>query len=197
MDTAKVFLECFPALAIVRTQVAAIKPNPGAMEPCKGMDCMSVTAGRFFVGEILPALNQAIIVLGGGASFCPLDVLMVGMQVQVDVPPLNKIGKMPLIPFRQRKLSWEQTGHGDQDPISYPNQRIMDHNLKVRGWRANFIEPLSELLSESLPASTLDAESRSLVGSWQIQGVQKAWSDLLKWWCQGSHKGPGTLESYP
>ena len=89
-----------------RMWAAAIQPNPGAMEPNKGMDCTDVTAGRFFVGEMPPAaLCQAIIILEGGAPFHPLEVLMVGAEVQRDVPPLNKISKTPSIPLRDWKLS--------------------------------------------------------------------------------------------
>ena len=80
-------------------QVAAIKPDPGAVEPHKGIVCMDVTAGRFFVAKMPPkALYQTIIVLRGGAPFCPLEVLTVRVWVQEDVLPLNKIGKMPLVP---------------------------------------------------------------------------------------------------
>ena len=108
MDAAKVLPECFPVLEIVKMQVAAIQPDPEAMEPCKGMDCMDVTAGRFFVGEMpLAAHCQAIIVLGGGTPFHPLEVLMVRVQVQGDVPPLKTIGGMPSIPLGNRKPSWE------------------------------------------------------------------------------------------
>ena len=83
MDTAKVLPKCFPVLEIFRMWVAAIKPDPGAMEPNKEMDCMDVTVGRFLVGETSPAaVCQAIIVLGGGTSFHPSEVLMVRVQVQ-------------------------------------------------------------------------------------------------------------------
>ena len=44
------------------------------------------------------ALCKAIIVLGGGTSYCPFEVLMVRVQVEGDVPPLNESGEMPLIP---------------------------------------------------------------------------------------------------
>ena len=50
--------------------MAAIKPDPRAIEPHKGMDCMDVTASTFLVGKMPPAaLCQATIVLGGGFSF--------------------------------------------------------------------------------------------------------------------------------
>ena len=40
---------------------------------------MNVTVGRFLVVKMPPAaLSQAIIVLGGGASFHPFDVLSLG-----------------------------------------------------------------------------------------------------------------------
>ena len=92
-------------MKIVRMWAAAIKPYPGAKEPCKGMDYTNVTAGRLLVGKMSPtALCQAIIVLGG-TSFCPLKILMVWAQVQEDVPPLNKIGEMPLTTLGDRKPS--------------------------------------------------------------------------------------------
>ena len=83
MDTAKVHPECFPVLKIVRMWVAAIKPDPGTKELCKGMDCANVTVSRLLVGKTPPtALHQAIIVLGGGTPFHPFEVLTVRVQVQ-------------------------------------------------------------------------------------------------------------------
>ena len=108
MDAVKVLPECLLVLEIVLMWVAAIKPDPKAAEPHKGMDCVDVTVGRFFVfvGEIPPvALCQAIIVLRRGASFHPLEVLMVREQVKGDVPPLNKTGETPSISLGNRKLS--------------------------------------------------------------------------------------------
>ena len=90
MDTANVLLEHFPILEIVRMWVAAIKPNPGEIEPCKGMDCMDVTVGGLLVGKMCPtAHHQAIIVLGGCTSSCLLKILMIRVQVQGDVPMLE------------------------------------------------------------------------------------------------------------
>ena len=67
MDTTNVLPECLLVLEIVRMQAATIKPNPGAMEPYKGIDCLDVIVGRFLVGKTPPtALCQAIIVLRGG-----------------------------------------------------------------------------------------------------------------------------------
>ena len=104
MDAAKVLSECFPILEIVRTWVAAIKPDPGATESHKGMHCMDVAADRLLVGKMSPTvLHQAIIVPGGGASFHPFEVPMVGVQVHGDVPPLNKIDKIISIPHRDKK----------------------------------------------------------------------------------------------
>ena len=99
MDAAEVLSECFPVLEIVRMQASAVKSNPGALEPCKGLDCTDVTADRFFVGEMpYTALCQAVIILRRGAPFHSFEILRVGAQVQGDVPPLNKIGEMPSIP---------------------------------------------------------------------------------------------------
>ena len=100
MGTAKVLPECFPVFKIVRMWAAAIKCNPGAEESHTGMGCMNMIVGRLLIGKTTPtALHQAITVLGGGASFC----LTVRVQVQGDVPPLNKICEMPSIPLRD----WE------------------------------------------------------------------------------------------
>ena len=69
------------------------------MEPNKVMDCPDVTVGRFLVDKMPPtAICQEVRVLRGGASFCPFEILTVRVQVQGDVPHLNKIGEMPLIP---------------------------------------------------------------------------------------------------
>ena len=141
MDTVKILFKQFLVLKIVRMQTAGMEPYPGERGPSKGMDCMNVTVGRLLVGKTPPAaLHQAIIVIGGGTSFHPFEVLMVRVQVQGDVLPLNEISEIPLIPLGDRMLSWEQPGHRDQTPISYPHWWIMTHTLKVGGWRANFIE---------------------------------------------------------
>ena len=114
MDTAKVLSEYFLVLDIVRTWVATIKPDRGTVEPHKGIDCLNLTVGRFFVGKMSPAaLCQAIIILREGAPFHPFEILMVAAQVQGNVPSLNKIGKMPLVPLGDQELSWQQPGHWD------------------------------------------------------------------------------------
>ena len=105
MDAAKVHLECLPVLKSIRMQTATIKSDPGAREPLRGMDCANVTVGRFLVSKMPPtALCQANIVLGGGTSFHPFEVLAVRAQAQRDVLPLNKIGEMPSIPFGDEAL---------------------------------------------------------------------------------------------
>ena len=177
-----------------------IESDPGAIEPCKGMDCLDVTVGRFFVVKIPPtALCQAIIALRGGAPFCPFEILMVGAQVQGDVPPLNKISEMPLIPLEDQKLSWEQPGHGDQVPISYPHWQITAHILKVGGWGVNYIELPLRATPGVIPCLCfrwwLQVTGHEAV-SQQIQWVQNVWSDLMRWWCWSCHEGPGTLGSY-
>ena len=76
---------------------------------------MDVTSGRFFVSEMPPkALCQGIIILQGGAPSCPLEILLLRMQVLENLSSLNEIGKTALIPLRDWKLSQEQPGHGDQ-----------------------------------------------------------------------------------
>ena len=58
----------------------AIKPDLGALEPCKRMDCMDVTVGRFLISETPPAaLCHAIIILRGDGPFFPFEILMVGI----------------------------------------------------------------------------------------------------------------------
>ena len=105
MSAAKVLSECLSVLKIIGTWVAAIKPDPRAVEPHPGMGCMDKTVGRILIGYMPPAaLCQAILVLGGGAPFHPLTVLMFRVQTWGDVLPLNKIGKMHVISLRNRKL---------------------------------------------------------------------------------------------
>ena len=76
----------------------------------------------------------------------------------------------------------------------------MAHILKVIGWRVNFIE----LPLKGTPRVTLHLHFRCWVQvtgheavSQQIQGMQKVWGDLARWWCQSPCKDPGTLGSYP
>ena len=81
MDAAKVLPECFLVLEIVWTWPATIQPNPGAVEPYKGIDCLNVTAGRLFVGKIPCAtLCQAIIVLRAGTPSILLNFSMLGCR---------------------------------------------------------------------------------------------------------------------
>ena len=181
MSTAKVLPECFPLLEIVRMWVTTIKPDPGAIEAHKGMDCLDVTVGRFSVGKMPPAaLFQATIVLRGGAPFHPFEILTVRVQVQGDIPPLNKIGEMPSIPLRDWKLSWEQPSHGEQVPISYPHWGITAHILKVRGWRVNIIELPLRGTPRVAPYLHLgcwvQVTGHEAVG-WQIQGMQEVQGD--------------------
>ena len=137
--------------------------QPRGRQVPSGNGCIDMTAGRLLIGETPPAaLCQAIIFLGGGAPFHSLEVLMVGVQVQGDILPLNKISEMPLVPLRNRKLGWEQPGHRDQVPIRYPHWGIMTHILNVEAWRGTLLSSFSELCSESLPISGLDAVSKSL-----------------------------------
>ena len=69
------------------------------------MDCTDVAAVRLLVGEMSStALYQAVTVISRSDPFCPLEVIMVRVQVQGNVPPLNKIGEMPFIPLRNRKV---------------------------------------------------------------------------------------------
>ena len=199
MDAAKVLPKCFPVLEIVRTWATAIRPNPGVLELHKGMNCMHVTVGRFFVGEMPPTtLCQAIIILRGGAPFCPFGILMVGAQVQEDVLPLNKISAMPSIPLRYWDLSWEQPGHGDQVPISYLYWGIMAHMLKVEGWGMNFIELslwATPRVAHCLHFRCWLQSTGHKAVSQQLQEVQQVWGDPTRWWCWSPHEGPGTLGS--
>ena len=157
------------------------------------MDCMDVTADKFFVDKTPPAaLHQTIIVLRWGAPFHPLEAVMVRVQVWRDVLPLNKINEMPSIPLRDRKLNWEQPGHGDQIPISYPHWGIMAHVLKVRWWRVNFIElPPRATLRVAL-SSASDAESKSPAmkqSASRFRGCRK--SELI--WQGGGSRAPTKL----
>ena len=145
MDIAKVHPECYTVLEIVRPWVTAINPDPGTLEPCKGMDHMDMTTGRFFVGEMPPtSLSQVIIALRGDTPFCSFEIFTARAQVQRDVLLLNKIGEMPLIPLEDWDLSSEWSwGPG---PYKLSLLKIITHILKARGWRLNFIElPLQAL----------------------------------------------------
>ena len=83
MDAAKVLLEHFLVWKIVGTWAAAIEPYSEVKEPLEGMDCWNETVDRLLVGKTSPtALCQAIIGLGGSASFHPLQIVMVRVQVQ-------------------------------------------------------------------------------------------------------------------
>ena len=83
-------------------------------------------------------------------------------MVQGDAPPLNKIGQMSSIPSVIGKPGWKQPGHGDKVPISYLTEGLWLMSWKSEGGGQTLLSSLSELLSESLPFSALDAESRSL-----------------------------------
>ena len=56
------------------------------------MDCTDVTVGIFFVGEMPPTTLCQAIIVHRGTPFCPFEIPMVGVQIQVDVLPINKTG---------------------------------------------------------------------------------------------------------
>ena len=66
MGASKVLFECLPVLE--KAGMWAIKPVPGAREPHLEMGCSDMAVGRLFIGK---APAKAIIILGGGAPFCP------------------------------------------------------------------------------------------------------------------------------
>ena len=183
-----------------RMWAAAINPNPGEGGAPYRNGLHEHDCGQtLYMQNASHSICQAIAVLGGGTSY-PLEVLMVGAQVWGDDLPLNKISDTPSNPLRDRKPSWEQTGHGDQVPINYPHWGIMTHVLKVKGWRVNFIEfPLRATLGVPPSLSLrcwVQVTSYDAVGQ-QIQGVQEVQGDPPRWWWQSSCKGPGTLGVTP
>ena len=106
---------------------------------------------------------------------------------------------MPLIPLGDQTLSWEQPGHWDKVPISYPHWGITAHILKVRGWRANF----NELPFWAAPGVAPCLHFRCWVqvtsheaAGWQIQGMQKVRGDPVRWGCWSPCKDLGALGSY-
>ena len=80
-----------------------------------------MAVGQLLIAEPHPTTpHKAIVILGRGTLICLLKVFTLGMQAQRDVPPLNEVGKSPLVPLRNRELSSEQLGHEDQIPVCYP-----------------------------------------------------------------------------
>ena len=198
MDAAKVLPECFPVLKIVRTWAAAIKPDPRAKEPHKGMDCMNVTASKFLVGKMPPQPSaRKLKSLEEVPPSVPLNFSWSGHRSRGMSFPWIKSARHLQSPLRDRELGWEP------GPYKLPLLRdynITTHVLEIWGWRANLAEfPLRATLGD---APCLSFGCRVQVtgykaDGWQIQGVQKVWGDLVRWWCWSPHKGPGTLGAYP
>ena len=94
------------------------------------------------------------------------------MQAQGDVLPLDKISDMSLTPLKDLEPSWKQPGHWE----------IMTHILKVRGWRMNFIKLPTRVTPRVTPCLCWVQVTGHKAVSWQIQGVQKVWDYLMRWW---------------
>ena len=148
------------------------------------------------IGELHPtALHKAVVILVRGVPFHLLKVFMFGAQAQGDVPPLNEISKLPLIPseigsqvgnnlvIRTRSLLplVRSSGTCPENP---------------RLW-VNF----ARLPPRAIGGVTLDLGIGCWVPvtackavSWQSQGVYKVRGDLVRWWCP--YADPGTWGSY-
>ena len=86
-----------------------------------GMSCLNMAVGQLLIAEPHPAaLCKAIVTLGRGTPFCLLNIAVLRVQAQGDVPPLNETGDMPLVSFGYRESSREQPGNWDQVPVHYP-----------------------------------------------------------------------------
>ena len=107
--------------------------------PSVGVSHPNMAVGRLLNSE-LPnaACCKTIVIFGRSAPFYWHKVFVLGMQAKGDVPPLNEVSKVPLVDLSNRWLRSEQLGLWDQVCVCNPQWGVLDHILKIWGWRPDF-----------------------------------------------------------